>query len=81
MEFFISSVEVKSESSDSDEDLLLYDGYSGKIVCVFVPELAGAHTYTLTLILTHDHLDEILVSLVFVKPVHGLLRILCQILH
>ena len=64
--FFISSVEVKGESADSDEDFLLDDRYSSKIVGGFVPELAGAHTHALSFVLTYDDLDEIFVAGVFV---------------
>ena len=78
---FIPSVEVKSESSDSDEDLLLDDGYSCKIVGVFVPELARAHAHALSFVLADDDLDEIFVANVFIELTHALLRLFRQLLH
>ena len=75
------SVQVDSENAYSYEYFLFDDCHSCQIVSVFVPELAGAHTYTLALILTDDHLDEILVTWILVKSVHAFLRILCQLLH
>ena len=78
---FVSSVEVKSESSDSDEDLLLDDGYSCKIVGVFVPELARAHAHTLSFVLANNDLDQIFVANVFIELTHALLRLFRQLLH
>ena len=75
------SVQIDSEHAGSYEYFLFDDSHSSQVVSVFIPELAGAHAYTLTLILTNDHLDEILVSGILVKPMHTLLGILCQILH
>ena len=75
------SVQIDSEYAGSYEYFLFDDCHSCQVVCVFIPELTGAHAYTLSLILTDDHLDEILVSGILVKPMHTLLGILCQVLH
>ena len=77
----LHSVEVYGENAGSYEYFLFDNCHGRQIVSVLVPELAGAHAHTLTLILTHDDLDEILVPLVLVEPVHTLLCILCQLLH
>ena len=75
------SVQIDSENTGSYEYFLFDDRHSRQVVSVFIPKLAGAHAYTLTLILTDDHLDEILVSGILVKPMHTLLGILCQVPH
>jgi len=78
---FARSIEVESECDDGDKDFFLHHCHGGKVVRFFVPVLAGAHPHSLPRIVAHDHLNQILVTLlsVFVKASHHFLPLFCQL--
>ena len=71
------SVEIESECADSDEQVLLDDSDRGQVVRVLVPKLARAHAHPLSLILSNDHLDEVLVAGILPETSNNLLGLFC----
>ena len=75
------SVQIESECADSHKEVLLDDCDGGQIIGVLVPELASAHADALPLIFAHNHLNEVLVALIFVQTAHLLFGVLCDLSH
>ena len=80
MVFVFQSIEVYCEGANSYEDLLFDHSDCCKVISVFVPELSGAHTYSLSFILANNGLDEILVACIFVQIADSFFRVLDYIL-
>ena len=78
---WIPSVEVNSESNDSDEEILLDYTNSCDIISLFIPALSWSNLNALASPLTHDGLDTVLVPYIVIEISESLLRLVCQISH